>query len=72
MRRPIDTSTKFTTEAWIERIIILGYPKNPGAVIIHSGDKQATPIYAYYDKENILVIRRPGPPITTDWTLSIS
>ncbi|CAF5084697.1 unnamed protein product, partial [Rotaria socialis] len=35
--KSLDTSSKFVTEAWIERIIIVGYPKKPNKVIINSG-----------------------------------
>ncbi|CAF0776287.1 unnamed protein product [Rotaria sordida] len=68
----LDTTAKFHTDAWIERIIILGYPENPSRVIINSGDKQATPLHNYQEASHTLIIRRPGPSVTSDWTLSIS
>ncbi len=52
--------------------MIFGYPKNPNKVTIHSGDKQAIPIHHYIAASQVLIIRRPGPPVTSDWTLSIS
>ncbi|CAF2946311.1 unnamed protein product [Rotaria sp. Silwood2] len=70
--KSLDTSAKFETAAWIERIIIHGYPENPNRVIIHSGDKQATPLHSYQEASHTLIIRRPGPLVTSDWTLSIS
>ncbi|CAF3417293.1 unnamed protein product [Rotaria socialis] len=70
--KSLDTSSKFVTEAWIERIIIVGYPKKPNKVIINSGDKQATPLHSYQAATHTLVIRRPGPLVTSDWTLTIS
>jgi hypothetical protein len=86
--RSLDTTAKFETNAWIERIIILGYPKNPSRVIINSGnkiekrksyfkysilgDKQAIPLHSYQDASQMLIIRRPGPSVTADWTLTIS
>ncbi|CAF4153328.1 unnamed protein product, partial [Rotaria magnacalcarata] len=70
--KSLDTSSKFVTEAWIERIIVLGYPKNPNKVIINSGDKHATPLHSYQAATHTLVIRRPGPLVTSDWTLTIS
>jgi alpha 1,3-glucosidase len=68
----LDSTAKFETEAWIERIVILGYPKNPSRVAINSGDKQAVPIHSYQEASQVLIIRRPGPSVTTDWTLSLS
>lgn len=68
----MDLTAKFETDAWIERIVILGYPKNPSKVVINSGDKQAVPIHSYQDTTQTLIIRRPGPSVTTDWTLVLS
>jgi hypothetical protein len=70
--RSLDASAKFETDAWIERIAILGYPKNPTRVAINSGDKQAIPLHTYDDATHTLIIRRPGPPVTADWTLTLS
>ncbi|CAF3409540.1 unnamed protein product [Rotaria socialis] len=68
----LDPTAKFETDAWIERIIIHGYPKNPTRVKIHSGDKQAVPLHSYQDTTQTLIIRRPGPSVTADWTLTIA
>jgi len=68
----LDSTSKFETDAWIERIVILGYPKNPSHVVINSGDKQANPIHNYQEASQALIIRRPGPSVTTDWTLTLS
>jgi len=70
--RSLDPSAKFETNAWIERIVIFGYPKNPNRVTINSGDKQAIPLHHYIAASQMLIIRRPGPSVATDWTLSIS
>ncbi len=70
--RSLDSTAKFETDAWIERIVILGYPKNPSRVTINSGNKQAIPIHSYQDASQTLIIRRPGPSVTTDWTLTLS
>ncbi len=70
--RSLDSTAKFETDAWIERIVILGYPKNPSRVTINSGDKQAIPLHSYHDASQTLIIRRPGPSVTTDWTLTLS
>ena len=72
MCRSLDSTAKFETDAWIERIVLLGYPKNPSRVTIHSGDKQANPIHSYDPATQVLVIRRPGPSVTIDWTLTLS
>ncbi|CAF4684394.1 unnamed protein product [Rotaria sp. Silwood1] len=68
----LDSTAKFETEAWIERIVILGYPKNPNRLTINSGDKQAIPLHSYQDASQTLIIRRPGPSVTADWTLTLS
>lgn len=70
--RSLDSTAKFETDAWIERIVLLGYSKNPSRVTIHSGDKQANPIHSYDQTSQVLVIRRPGPSVNTDWTLTLS
>ena len=70
--RTLDTTAKFETDAWIERIIILGYPKNPNKVTINSGDKQAIPLHHYHEESQSLTIRRPGPSVASDWTLTIT
>jgi hypothetical protein len=70
--RSLDTTAKFDTDAWVERIVILGYPKNPSRVAINSGDKQAVPLHSYEDASQTLIIRRPGPAVATDWTLTLS
>jgi hypothetical protein len=70
--RSLDSTAKFETDAWFERIVIIGYPKNPTKVTIHSGDKQAIPLHRYLDATQMLIIRRPGPPVSSDWTLTIS
>jgi hypothetical protein len=33
----LDTSAQYTTDAWIERIVIVGYPTNPTRITIDSG-----------------------------------
>ncbi|CAF3107215.1 unnamed protein product [Rotaria sp. Silwood2] len=68
----LDSTAKFETDAWIERIVILGYPKNPSRITINSGDKQAIPLHSYQDASQTLIIRRPGPSVTADWTLTLS
>ncbi|CAF1072528.1 unnamed protein product, partial [Didymodactylos carnosus] len=68
----LDPSSKFDTSAWIERIIIIGYPKNPNKVSINSGEQTAIPLHSYHDQQKLLIIRRPGPSVSTDWTLTIS
>ena len=35
--RSLDTTAKFETDAWIERILIVGYPKNPTRITMNSG-----------------------------------
>lgn len=70
--RTLDTTSKFDSEAWIERILILGYPANPRQIIIHSDNKQAIPIHQYNSQTQVLSIRRPGPSVSSDWTLSIN
>ena len=70
--RTLDSTSKFETDAWVERIIILGYPKNPTKITINSGDKQAVPLHRYHDESQTLTIRRPGPSVTADWTLILS
>jgi alpha 1,3-glucosidase len=70
--RSLDSTAKFETNAWIERIVILGYPKNPKRVTINSNGKQAIPFHHYLDASQVLIIRRPGPSVSSDWTLSIS
>ncbi|CAF1341722.1 unnamed protein product [Rotaria sordida] len=68
----LDSTGKFETDAWIERVVILGYPKNPNRIIINSGDKQAIPLHSYQEATQTLVIRRPGPSVTANWTLTLS
>lgn len=70
--RSLDLTAKFTTDAWIERIVILGHTSNPQRIVIHSGDKQAIPLHHYQPASHVLVIRRPGPPISSDWKLILS
>jgi alpha 1,3-glucosidase len=70
--RSLDTSAKFETDAWIERIVIIGYPNDPSRITINSGDKQAIPLHSYQDATKTLIIRRPGPSVTADWTLIFS
>ena len=52
--------------------MIFGYPKNPSKVTINSGDKQAIPLHHYMAASQMLIIRRPGPSVSSDWTLSIT
>jgi len=68
----VDPTGKFETDAWIERILIIGYPKNPNRLTIHSGDKQAVPFHNYQETSQTLLIRRPGPSVHADWTLTIA
>lgn len=70
--RTLDSTGKFQTNAWIERIIFLGFPTNPAKVTISSGGNQATPLHRYDSATQTLIIRRPGPSVTADWTLSIA
>ncbi|CAF0830952.1 unnamed protein product [Didymodactylos carnosus] len=68
----LNPNGKFDTTAWIERIVIMGYPRNPNKVSINSGEQTAIPLHSYHDKQKVVIIRRPGPSISTDWTLTIS
>ncbi|KAK6182964.1 hypothetical protein SNE40_010527 [Patella caerulea] len=69
----IDPTGQFNTREWIEKIIIVGYPKNPLNISIKnfSGENSKRLDHKYNSEEKSLTIRKPGVNIADVWTITI-
>ena len=69
----MDSSSKFITKAWLERVIIYGMNTAPKTVVVETGKNQSSQLQFTYDPTNkVLLIRRPGVNINSDWSIIIN
>ncbi|CAI8014141.1 hypothetical protein GBAR_LOCUS8868 [Geodia barretti] len=61
----------FPTKAWVERIVILGYPLEPYRVMISLGAGSEELMFDYKSSNKALTIRRPGINILEDFSITI-
>lgn len=69
----IDKKAHFSSKAWIERIVILGLNKkltSETTIESKSLGKQ-TLKYSNDDSWNVIVVRKPGVPVSEEWTLTL-
>jgi hypothetical protein len=65
-------SNTFSTNAWLERVIIYGFNRQPKTVKIEYQDKQSAQLQFTYDKNGkVVLIRKPGTNIGKDWSIII-
>jgi hypothetical protein len=66
-------ASKFTTKAWLERVIIYGYGSQPKKVTIEFDNNQSQQLQFTYDaKAKVVLVRKPGININKDWKIVIS
>lgn len=67
-----NADSKFTTKAWIERIIIYGVKTEPKTVTIEDANKQSAQLQFTYDPNGqTLLIRKPAVNINIDFSVVI-
>jgi mannosyl-oligosaccharide alpha-1,3-glucosidase len=73
MFRKVDSESKFTSKAWLERVIIYGYSSEPKSVKIEfSKNKQSEKLQFNHDAKNkVILIRKPNVNIDLDWSIII-
>jgi alpha 1,3-glucosidase len=64
-------SGTFPTKAWVERIVILGYPLEPYRVMISLGAGSEELMFDYKSSNKALTVRRPGINILEDFSITI-
>ncbi|XP_067007712.2 neutral alpha-glucosidase AB [Anabrus simplex] len=68
--RFIDTTAFYPTKSWLERVVIVGMPTGVTSAYIESKSLKKTPLeVSYKNKNQILVIRKPGVSMAEEWTL---
>jgi len=68
----LNPENKFTSKAWLERVVIFGYPNKPKTIKIETSG-ETTGLEFSYDKDTkVLLIRKPGALMSNDWTLIVS
>ena len=70
--RNLEPSSKFTTRAWLERVIIYGYTKQPKSVKIEYKNQSAQLQFTYDANNKDLLIRKPAINMDIDWTIVLS
>ena len=69
--RNLEPQSSFETKAWLERVIIYGMSNKPSSVRIEN-EGQTTRLEHTFDANNkVLLIRRPGARINTDFKIII-
>ncbi|XP_054927666.1 neutral alpha-glucosidase AB isoform X4 [Dermacentor andersoni] len=61
----------FKTKAWVERVVIAGYPTRPSDVQLTTSKGTQSLQFTYEEKEQLLRVRKPGVNIAEKWTLKI-
>ncbi|KAL3232020.1 hypothetical protein MRX96_023103 [Rhipicephalus microplus] len=61
----------FKTKAWLERVVIAGYPTRPSDVQLVTSKGTQRLQFTYEEKEQLLRVRKPGVNIAEKWTLKI-
>ncbi|KAM7290042.1 putative glucosidase II [Ixodes scapularis] len=61
----------FKTKAWIERVVIVGYPSSPSQVTITSSKGTESLQFVYQENEHLLRIRKPAVNVAEEWTINI-
>lgn len=61
----------FKTKAWLERVVIAGYPTRPSDVQLVTSKGTQNLQFTYEEKEQLLRVRKPGVNIAEKWTLKI-
>ncbi|KAL1417297.1 hypothetical protein MTO96_027023 [Rhipicephalus appendiculatus] len=61
----------FKTKAWLERVVIAGYPTRPSDVQLVTSKGTQSLQFTYEEKEQLLRVRKPGVNIADKWTLKI-
>lgn len=61
----------FKTKAWLERVVIAGYPTRPSDVQLVTSKGTQSLQFTYEEKEQLLRVRKPGVNIAEKWTLKI-
>uniref|UniRef100_A0A665XF44 Neutral alpha-glucosidase AB n=1 Tax=Echeneis naucrates TaxID=173247 RepID=A0A665XF44_ECHNA len=62
---------KFTTQSWIERIVILGASK-PSKITLKAADGQESQVEFEFDASmSVLTLRKPGMNSGADWTVTL-
>lgn len=58
------------TLAWFEKILVLGFPKNPSQVILSVGDEPSVNLeFNYGVFQKVLMVRKPGVNINKDFQI---
>ncbi|XP_049526069.1 neutral alpha-glucosidase AB isoform X5 [Dermacentor silvarum] len=61
----------FKTKAWVERVVIAGYPTRPSDVQLTTSKGTQSLQFTYEEKEQLLRVRKPAVNIAEKWTLKI-
>ncbi|XP_070377676.1 neutral alpha-glucosidase AB isoform X7 [Dermacentor albipictus] len=61
----------FKTKAWVERVVIAGYPTRPSDVQLTTSKGTQSLQFTYEEKEQLLRVRKPGVNVAEKWTLKI-
>lgn len=61
----------FKTKAWVERVVIAGYPTRPSDVQLTTSKGTRSLQFTYEEKEQLLRVRKPGVNVSEKWTLKI-
>ncbi|XP_077537623.1 neutral alpha-glucosidase AB-like isoform X3 [Haemaphysalis longicornis] len=62
---------KFKTKAWVERVVIAGYPTRPTDVQLKTSKGVESLRFTYDEKKQLLRVRKPGVNIGEQWTLHV-
>ncbi|KAH7942006.1 hypothetical protein HPB49_019573 [Dermacentor silvarum] len=69
--RILEGPGNFKTKAWVERVVIAGYPTRPSDVQLTTSKGTQSLQFTYEEKEQLLRVRKPAVNIAEKWTLKI-
>lgn len=70
----IDKDAKYTTELWLERVVIAGLTKEPKTATIEYGSKTETlEIHLHnFENDKAFVVRKPGVNMAESFTITLN
>ncbi|MBN3316980.1 GANAB glucosidase, partial [Atractosteus spatula] len=64
-----DPSGHFSSDSWVERVVILGASR-PSAALLQTSDGSQSPLeFDFEERASVLTLRKPAVNVAADWTI---
>ncbi|CAH2061938.1 unnamed protein product, partial [Iphiclides podalirius] len=68
----VDATAQFATRAWLERVVVAGVRAAPKSARLRQGGRGAALQMTLHRGNDVLVLRKPGASLASDWTIEFS